>query len=489
VARARGHAGFTLIEVMASALIVVLLAVGTLAALEASTRESFQSRIRTDAQALAQQDEARLHGLSISELANLDKTVQGGTLDGVPFTIHEQATFVADSTQSASCSNPATDYVKTTSTVTWANMGASAPVVLSGIDTPPPAASATQGGLAVTVSGAGGAGVGGMTVTISGPQSATMLSDSNGCALFGGLTPGTYTVSVYSYGPTFTDQTTGINVTTSTPDVTSQGVAAGSISGAQLTLAPPGAINYTFVSTSGNPAGVAAGAIGVVAYNSLMGGNHLRSCTLANGSLCPPAGSSDTKFPATDWPQIAGVSTVAATPLAPYSSAYTAYAGVCSANDPASYSGTDKTATVQSNLGTNVQVTVPAMVIHVWNNSKTNGSSLETAPSHVYIKDTGCNVRYTGYLQGQTPPTVTAGQSPMQAVVPLNRNYPTSTTGGVLAYPGMPYGKYNICVDNGTSYWLQSYTNNDSTGAINFYEDQTTTGSVFSELGTGANQC
>jgi hypothetical protein len=144
---------------------------------------------------------------------------------------------------------------------------------------------------------------------------------------------------------------------------------------------------------------------------------------------------------------------------------------MCANNEPAygSNGGTDVTTTVTSGTNSNVTVTVPAMSIHVYTGT-TTGSS-EVAPTHLYIKDTGCNVRYKGYVLGQTPPTVTSGQSPEMAVVPEKSTYPTSTTGGVLAYPAMPYGTYNVCVDNGTSFWSATAKVNGNSGVtVNLFE-------------------
>lgn len=491
VARARSEHGFTLIEVLASALVIVTVAVGALAALDAGTRESSVSRLRSDAQALAEQDQARLHGLSIDELANINRTLPTVTLDGVPFTVREQATFISDSTQSQTCSNPTTDYVQAVSTVTWANMGGSSPVTQTGIITPPIAETANgQGGLAVAVTGTGGAGVQGMTVTISGPASATMTTDANGCVLFGDLTPGTYTIDVYSYGPTYVDQSTGTSVTATNPDVVSEAVVAGAIAGQSVSLAAAGTISATFASTSGNPSGTAAGAPAIVAYNSYMGGNHMRLCTLRNGNSCPVVGGGDTYFPNTDWPQLATptpTTAITAYPLAPLTTPYTVYGGFCTSDEPALYGGTDQAATVSSGTTTSVSLNEPAMVINVYTVGGNGKNTTYQLPSRLFIRDLGCNVRYTGYT-GIAPP-VSNGQNPEQALVLENTAYATNQAGGIIKYPAMPYGKYSVCVDNGTNYWEQSYTNNTSPSTVTFNLSNTSTGLVANELGNGSNQC
>jgi hypothetical protein len=182
---------------------------------------------------------------------------------------------------------------------------------------------------------------------------------------------------------------------------------------------------------------------------------------------------------------VAGVTTIANPVVPPLSSAYTTYAGMCANNEPAygSNGGTDVTTTVTSGANSNVTVTVPAMSIHVYTGT-TTGSS-EVAPTHLYIKDTGCNVRYTGYKLGTGAPAVSSGQSPEQADLPLSATYPITTTGGVLAYPAMPYGTYNVCVDNGSKWWsVTGYTNNDTSGVINFFEGTGGSTTMASELTT-----
>lgn len=483
---ARRQDGFTLIEVLASALIVAVIAVGVLGGLDATTRSSYETRLHTDAQALAQQDENRLRGLSMTELSNLNKNIGPIALDGVQFTVNETAEYVSNSTQTESCTSPATDYVKTVSTVTWTNMGTNNPVVASSIVTPPVvSATSGTGGIAVQVTGTS---VSGMPVSISGPSTGTVDTDSNGCALFGGLTPGNYTISLYSPGGTYVDMKTGATVTSSTPDTVSNYTVNAGVIGinSSFQVAPSGTLNYSFVSNANNPSGRAAGAVGVVAYNTTMNANNLRVCTLGNGTSCPAINSADTSFPSTDWPQVAGTTVVAAAPLYPFNTTnnYTAYAGTCSANLPSTYSGTNVTATLQPSGSTSVTVTVPAMVVHVWSGTSSSPGS-ETMPTHVYVKDTGCNVRYYGYRLGTTAPTVSSGQSPEQAALPLSSTYPSPTTGGVLAYPGMPYGSYNVCVDNGSKWWsVTGYTNNDTSSPINIYTGSGGSTTMSSELTT-----
>ena len=80
------QAGFTLIEVLVSALLVILIATATAKALITTSHTSGDQRLRSQADALATQDQERLRGLSDEQLANLTRsaepaaTVNGTTL-------------------------------------------------------------------------------------------------------------------------------------------------------------------------------------------------------------------------------------------------------------------------------------------------------------------------------------------------------------------------------------------------------------------------
>jgi hypothetical protein len=218
----------------------------------------------------------------------------------------------------------------------------------------------------------------------------------------------------------------------------------------------------------------------VVAYNNLMHAPFFRMCTLNNGALCPAVGKSDTTFKVGDWTQVASTGTIPATPLFPFTGAYATWAGTCSANEPARFSGTDPTATLTPGGSANVTVPVPAMIIKVYSGTSTSPGN-EVLPSHLYIKDTGCGVRYTGYLDNASP--LPTGQ---QAYVAVNHLYANGTQNGVLMYPGMPYGTYNVCVDDNTSFWAATAVTNGGPGSRNLsiYMGATRSGLIASESGT-----
>jgi len=68
------EAGTTIIEVLASAVVLAILSVGVLSGIDSSQNLSNQSRLRSVAASLAQADQERLRGLRARELSNRRET-------------------------------------------------------------------------------------------------------------------------------------------------------------------------------------------------------------------------------------------------------------------------------------------------------------------------------------------------------------------------------------------------------------------------------
>ena len=474
----RSDAGFTLIEVLVSALMVVLLSGAAATSLVATTDSSSDLRVHADAEALAQQNQAQMHGLNVDQLSNLNSALPAVSLNGVSFTVTETATYVSASSGVASCTHPSADYLQTTSTVTWSNMGNRAPVTVSSILTPTVGSiDPTHGTLAVSATNAGGAGNPGMNVAISGPSAASELTTATGCVLFGDLPAGTYTVRVSPPSGIYVDAKTGNAVTPSAPDTASINVVAGTIpASASFDLDQSGSITYSFTDAFPPPGGLTAPVTptvpAVVAFNTYMSLPSSRVCTLADAA-CPPVGNADTSFPASDWGGASGQ--VTATPLFPFTSPYSLYAGICGSDDPhvvSSGAVTDASAAVSAGGNTPVTLTLPAMVVKLYSGASTGTSEMALpAGAHLIITDTGCNVRYIGYL-GAAPTVATN-----QAALPLNPSYPPSSNDtGILAFPGMPYGNYTVCYDNNGQKYSTTATNAGTGVLVALLAGSTTTG-------------
>jgi len=220
--------GDTLIEVLVAALLGVLIASGTLVGYEQLSQVTGDQRQRAQADSLAQQDQARLRGLSVSALAGSGLGTGNQTttqqVNGTTFTIASVSTFVAagGSQSCTSSGNTTADEVQTSSTVSWSpNNDGRGPVVVKGLIAPP------QGGsLVVRAANSAGA-LSGVTITLSGgPTLATpLVTDANGCAVFGALAGGGYTVTASDSG--YLTTSTAITVVPTTTAETSFTLAPG----------------------------------------------------------------------------------------------------------------------------------------------------------------------------------------------------------------------------------------------------------------------
>jgi prepilin-type N-terminal cleavage/methylation domain-containing protein len=440
------QSGFTLIEVLVAALMVALLAAGAATAFSASLDSSGGLRSHAQAQTLAEQSQSHLEGLNLDELSNLDQTntVPVNTPGGgsAVYYVHQTASYITDATGQASCTNPAADYLKVTSTVTWPDMHGENPVSLSQVLTPTIGSiAADRGTLAISVIDQSLAGVPGATVTATGPENLSAVSTAGGCVLFGDIPTGTYTVQVTPPSGTWVDAKTGATVSATSPDTASVDVSSGATPASQqFQIGPGSTASFTF--TTAFPAGVAQAAQAaappaVVLVDTNMNTPQYRLCA-AGDSACPAVGAPDASFPANT--NAGGV--IQAQPLFPYT--YATYAGVCSSDEPKLYGAADGSVVVAAGATTTARaLKLPALVVRVVNGAV---EIPVTAPARLVITDTGCGLRYIGYT-GATAPTLAAGQ----AALPLNTSYsPVVGDTGLLASPGMPYGNYTVCYQSGT---------------------------------------
>jgi Tfp pilus assembly protein PilV len=416
------QSGDTLLEVIVAALLVSAIAIGTFAAFDATGRMTADQRHRSQADAIAQQDQDRLRGLQVSDLlttatnsltaGNTTRTVSVAEGAGATiYAVKSQSKFVTDSSGSASCStggHGSADEIQTTSTITWGGMGNRPPVVAESLITPP-----AGGSLVVQIADQAGNGVPGMVVTATGTSTGTTnpppaTTGPEGCAVFGGLPGGTYDASVAQAGYVDKDGN-------STPPAAQQATTV--VNGVSDTIsfqfAQAGAISATFTST----------------YN---GGSHASS---ADQLVAFQTGMSTPSFRVFGTPNTYLATILTPSTMFPFTTPYTVYAGACAADDPhAVYSSiTDPAAQVNPGATVPTVLALPSLVVDVWTgtSSATPGSLISTAP-HVAITDTGCNVE-----------TYPATQVPTNAAV------------GALVDPGRPYGTYKACADailSGTRY-------------------------------------
>jgi type II secretory pathway pseudopilin PulG len=389
--------GFALIEVVVSALIAAIVVGGVITLLSATGKAAAQQRIRAQAYAVAQEDQARLRGTRISAL-NRETETRPVVVNGMTFTVTSNARFISDKTGATTCSGGSTsaDYVRIGTSVTWASMRAGAkPVLLESIVSPVSGSlDPTSGGVAIRVvngteptpspiSGVGLNGTG--TSTFSGS------TDSNGCAVFGGLPGGNYTLT-----PTLAAEY--INANGEAPKPTTITVSSGSVLPVNLIYDRKGTVNLSF--SVRNSAGTVVTAKGDTVVATATG---MTSGARTFGTPKTYATS------------------IAATPLFPFGYTYAFFGGACAANAGEAAGTTNVKAPAGGSASGTIQL--PALYVSV-----KNGTTSLTG-AKVTITDTKCA---PGGTEIKREYTTTGGTI-------------EKTTSGYLENVGFPASTYAIC--------------------------------------------
>jgi prepilin-type N-terminal cleavage/methylation domain-containing protein len=326
----RSDAGFTMIELLVSALLVAIIAAGLAEALIAGTDFSADQRLRTQADAVAQQDQERLRGLSDEQLAALSQT-RTLMLDNTSFTVTSSAAFL-DATGGSSCQTKVAAYFRLVSTVTW-SVTPTTPahsITESTIMTRPAA-----GSLLVQVVDENGAWLPGVTITTTGQTTGASqwaVTDASGCVVFSGL-PGlpvqSYGIAAAAAGKVDWDgNDSPPNVTAA---VNGTGVATPNLN--PLIMGRAGSITASFATTAYNGVQVITGVPGyyLTYYGSL--GNHMSSTPTATASPMPSATISS--LPSIPSKQSQSLFPFASLPGPSYANNYQVWAGQCDQEQPA----------------------------------------------------------------------------------------------------------------------------------------------------------
>jgi Tfp pilus assembly protein PilV len=434
--------GDTLIEVIISAVLIALVVVASLTGLDSANRSVALQRARSQADALAQQDEDQLRGEPVAKLSELSRercvNERGATVlcsstgtGGTVYKITSTSQYVSDATATASCSSssPSADYLQTTSKVTWPSLGVGKPVVETSVISPPPGAA-----LIVQVTESGTA-IQGAQVVATGPSPETterqLETSSDGCAILAVL-PGEYQINVSKSG--YVDPNGYANTHEDVSVTRSVYLPAETTAKEGYYLAPAGKLAVGFTGSSYVEGDT------FVAHNSGM-------------TTFRPFGSAGTykptvESPATVYPFLA-------------TSPYTVYAGSCESDRPKALSaGNPEVEVVVPAGGTApVAVTQPPVKIKLMSGTgpgaSTEGSLVTTGSG--YTTDTGCGTKRVF----------------------------ASTPGGALPRPGLPYGNYTMCVSNGARRWEGSFSNNVPAGPSTAWTNGgTSSGTATVYLGT-----
>lgn len=397
------ESGTTLIEVVVSAVLLVIVSLGVLSAVEAASHSSGEERHRAQAHGIAQEDQARMRAMNINDLANLNQT-RTVTRDGSTYTVVSRGDYVTDSTGTATCTpgTASADYIKTTSTVTWPTIGSRPPVVTEGIVAPPSGSvSPDRGGLAITVMDSRSVGIPGVGLSGTGAGSFGGSTGPTGCALFGNLPEGNYTL---------------------TPSMSSGVDKDGNPPGPQPTSVLGQATN-TVVLQYDNP-----GSVSPITFQTRDYSNTLVPANTDTVMLFHTGMTQARRFgtPGTN------VASVNANSLFPFTSPYTLYPGNCTGNNPdpggtGAGGAADATATVPVGGNTTLAapLQLPALHLTVWSGSSSSSPGSQVVNARVRIDDDNCGN--------------------------FMRTYFTNAL-GQLDNPALPYStSYDICANNTTS--------------------------------------
>jgi Tfp pilus assembly protein PilV len=403
----RSESGFALMEVIASMAVLIIVVLGVLASLDAVSGTAGANKARTVAATLAEEDQERLRGMSITDLDGYSAT-RPIDVANVRYTVESTAEWVRDASgETVSCTSQTgqTSYLRIRSTVTSPATGTRVrPVVLSSI-VAPPAGTGTNGTLAVSVRNAAGQiPATSVPVTISGPTSGSKGTNEQGCAVFALVPAGTYTVSV----------TSGyVDKSGSAPSKTVD-VSSGNLNTTSLEADQAASVN--------------------VRVETLLPGQTARTADDSTSILAANTGIQPSGYRLfTPVAPAASAATFALTTLFPFSDGYTIYSGECMGEDPSRYVPTYfqthqgiVTVAPGQHAG-DIAVLEPAINVVVKRGTTAYNASTSSHRNwyvRLYRVTADCEKEYTDFK-------------------PL-------ATGGKLTNPGHPFGDYVLCVSDGS---------------------------------------
>lgn len=401
-----------------SAVVLMTVALGVLKALDTSSVASANLKRRSVAASVGQKDQERLRAMLASDLAGLDQT-RTILSNGISFTVHSTATWIFDGAGTTDCTtNISNDYLKISSTVTWPSMGVGRAAVEDSIVSPPVGSFTNdEGSISATVIKATGLPAVGIPVTVSGGASASGVTNSAGCVIFGHLPVGNgYTVSVNK--PGWVDHNGNQNVSQATS------VVAQTTNSVSFDYDVSSAIDATFDTRRFRTT-----ATGTVWPSEPAKADRMR---VGNGGLAAPFykgyGTANT------W-----LSAISAEPLFPFTDGYRLYAGDCNANDPAVQVPAQVASVSITPPGGRDPETVRMPALDVQVRRKIGGGTLgplNSARVRITPTSAGCS---TTKLTRTTAKIIPAGGTAAQGV------------NGLFADYGLPYGTYNVCADDSTA--------------------------------------
>lgn len=403
-ARLADDAGVSLIEVLVSAVLVVVIATAVFAGLDSSSKASGLSKSRAIAANLASQDQDRLRSMRGAELAALGTvTAEPTPVAGVDYTVTSEAAFVTEASGSTGCAaSGQASYMKIVSSVTWpARPTGTRPVRIESLLSPPVGSFGNRGNAVVIVRNAAGAGVPSLTVNLSGQPS--RVTDALGCAYFSDVPSGDYTVSYSQSGWVDPSGTRAVSFPLTVPI---QGTGS-----AERSYDRAASIKATFY-TQIDPA-----VNGTAQRDSTAAGFSVEHAQMPGGRR---SAAVPTPAPLT---AITGGRTTTVGNLFPFKdAAYGLFTGSCDVNRaPADVAGFKRSQVVVPGGTYDLKVFQPAFDLTVTSGVNTNTVS-------------GATVTFIS-LEPSCPGTFRR----------------VTIAGGKLQWPGLPYGTYKVCADHQVS--------------------------------------
>jgi Tfp pilus assembly protein PilV len=466
------EAGFSLIEVLISALLVAFISIATFSGFDAASQGTSDQRHHDQAAVLAAESQEELRSDSASTLDELQVNPHtytqvvghSSTSSGETFTVTQTAKWVNDSNQTVPCSatskesnsSEAGSYLLITSSVTWPQLSAGRPAVSqSSIITPPDGS-----GLDVEVTN--GATplepVAGATAIVN---STELTTGEAGCVIFGAIPATRVNVEVKKLGD--------VTPTGAYRKVTKELLVAPNVTTHYpVTLAPGGTIKAefeyegkkeyegkpvtgdTFVVSNNNmneTPDYEVGGVNAFTYNA-EGEYEAATGTPTKYGATAVTPSSTTFYPTGD--------------LFPFENAWSAYAGDCPENNPSAYKIEGGSVKVKGGEQVSVLVPMSHLTLTVYENklSTTPKHLLTTGEYEVKITNKGC----AAYLQANN-------------AYKANLVHKQLLKEGKLEAPFQPFGKFELCLYNKTAKktYTFEYANENTTGtARTIYLEQKT---------------
>jgi type II secretory pathway pseudopilin PulG len=438
-----------LVEVLVSALMVILIASATAGALIAGSHFSGDQRFRSQANALAQQDQDRLRGLSDQQLSGFSQARTVTFPNGTSFKVQSSATF-EDASGNAGCTSNAAAYYKLVSTVSWTENFSSRPASITEESI---VARPVGGGLIASATDQTLQPLQGVAVSASGPSTAAGSTDANGCVVLAGLTAGTYTATATKAGSgqSYVDPN-GHTSATMAANVPS----TGAVNAGTVHLGLPGTATASLTTATTGVSGQ-ADAISWLGAGAAFGMSSYQSAT--------PASSPATSIPTGSLFPFDLASTLPAS----YTNNYTLWGGKCLQNEPPTAGVTQGTVTPGSSQTVNVQE--PELDVQTVKYQVTGShGTTTTAVKPNDLKLTFSSTAGTSCTDSWYPAVTSATAEPSTGWLavpgqPFASTTATGATASAASTSGSPQeGAYTICADYNAS---GTYYNGTTTNVTN----------------------